>query len=92
MSIPEIDFIKQFCKILENSRYQLSKCNKTKVKSVQLGKPPTGPKVIRKVCVVAEVQEIIWGGSIDYMVCKPTLVFSLSLDQAEQYQLLGWFL
>ena len=58
--------------------------NKTKVKSVQLGKPPTRPKVIRKVCVVAEVQEIILGGSIDYMVCKPTLVFSLSLDQAEE--------
>ena len=37
--------------------------------------------------MVVEVPEIIWGGSRDYMVvvCKPILVFSLSLSQAEQY-------
>ena len=60
--------------------------NKTKVKSVQLGKPPTEPRVLRKVCLVVEVPEIIGGGSRIYMVCKPTLVFSLRLNQAEQWQ------
>ena len=45
---------------------------------------PTEPRVLRKVCVVVEVPEIIRGGSRDYMVCKPILVFSLSLSQAEQ--------
>ena len=28
------------------------KLNKTKIKSVQLGKPPTEPRVLGKVCVV----------------------------------------
>ena len=40
---------------------------------------------LKEVCVVVEVPEIKRGGSRDYMVCKPTLVFSLSLEQAEQY-------
>ena len=40
---------------------------------------------LKEVCVVVEVPEINRGGSRDYMVCKPTLVFSLSLEQAEQY-------
>ena len=38
---------------------------------------------LKKVCVV-EVTEIIRGGSSDYMVCKPILVFTLSLSQAER--------
>ena len=42
--------------------------NKTKVESVHLGKPPTESRVLRKVCVVVEVPEIIWGGSRDYRV------------------------
>ena len=33
--------------------------DKTKVESVQLGKPPTKPRVLRNVCVVVEVPEII---------------------------------
>ena len=34
--------------------------------------------------MVVEVPEIIWGGSRDYMVSKPILVFSLSLSHAAE--------
>ena len=34
---------------------------------------------------MVEVPDIIWGGFRDYMVCKPILVFLLSLSQAEQF-------
>ena len=39
---------------------------------------------LKEVCMVVEVPEIKRGGSRDYMVCTPILVFSLSLSQAEQ--------
>ena len=47
--------------------------------------PPTEPRVLREVCVVVEVPEMILEGSKLYMVSKPILVFILSLSQAEQY-------
>ena len=57
---------------LDEEVFSCFKNNKTKVKSVQLGKPCTEPRVLRKCCVVVgggwwrfqrlygEVPEIIW--------------------------------
>ena len=58
---------------------------------LKLGKKQLRYSCIRVSVVVVEVPEMICRGSRDYMVCKPTLVFSLSLSQAEQYMGCSFF-
>ena len=44
--------MKNFARIHCIAQWRSESINKTKVESVQLGKPPTEPRVLRKVCVV----------------------------------------